>query len=252
MTIANGPNLPLLCSRQLVESDVRHAAPMHVHEQGQITYIERGVLSLETETGGWAIPAGRLHWIPAGVAHASLSHGEVRFQLILVPDALAARLPQKITVLEASPLLVATMERLQTLSEGDALLAPLVDIIAHEVSTASDDAPTILLPASRRMREWALGFLAAPDARVGIDEAARTVAMSRRTFTRHFERDLGMSFSAWKRAAIVHRSVTRLAEGASVGDLAFDFGYESVSAFVAMFRKLQGMPPGEFRRRSSA
>jgi AraC-like DNA-binding protein len=251
MNIANGPSQPLLCSRQLVESDVRHAAPTHVHEQGQLTYIERGVLSLETEAGGWAIPAGRLHWIPAGIAHASLSHGEVRFQLILVPDALAARLPPRIVVLEASPLLVATMERLRELSEGDALVAPLVDIVAHEVNAASDDAPTILLPASPRMREWALGFLAAPDARIGIDDAARVVAMSRRTFTRHFERDVGMSFSAWKRAAIVHRSVTRLAEGASVSDLAFDFGYESVSAFVAMFRKLQGMPPGEFRRQSA-
>lgn len=240
------------CHNRLVESDRRHSAAMHTHDQGQLTYIERGVLSLEADGGIWAIPAGRLHWIPAGLPHASRSHGEVRFWLTLVSDDFARRLPERITVLEASPLLLTALERLRGLEPGDPLVGPLLDVVAHEIEAGAGDEAGMRLPGSPRMRDWALSFLAAPSVKTGIDAAAAAVAMSRRSFTRHFEREVGMTFAAWKRAAIVHRAATRLADGMGVGDVAIEAGYESVSAFVAMFRAARGLPPGAFRRRAEA
>jgi methylphosphotriester-DNA--protein-cysteine methyltransferase len=38
----------------------------------------------------------------------------------------------------------------------------------------------------------------------------------------------------------------RLAEGTAVQTVALDLGYESSSAFVAMFRKILGKPPMKF------
>jgi len=240
------------CLNRLVESDARHSASIHSHDQGQLTYIERGVLSLEADGRIWAIPPGRLHWIPAGVRHASRSHGEVRFWLTLVSEDFANRLPNRITVLEASPLLVSALDRLRGLRPGDAFAAPLLDVVAHEIDTGAEEAPGMRLPTPPRMRDWALAFLAAPSIKTGIDAAAGAVAMSRRSFTRHFEREVGMTFAAWKRAVIVHRATVRLAEGAAVGDVALDAGYESVSAFIAMFRAVCGRLPGEVRRRAEA
>jgi len=237
-------------TNRLVESDARHSASVHTHDQGQLTYIERGVLSLEAEGDIWAVPPGRLHWIPAGVQHASRSHGEVRFWLTLVSDDFARRLPHRISVLEASSLLVSALDRLRSLRPDDAFAAPLLDIVAHEVNAGTEDAPAMRLPSPPRLRDWALGFLAAPSVKTGIDAAAEAVAMSRRSFTRHFEREVGMTFAAWRRSVIVHRATVRLAEGAGVGEVALDAGYESVSAFIAMFRSVSGHPPGEIRRRA--
>ena len=237
-------------TNRLVESDARHSASVHTHDQGQLTYIERGVLSLEAEGDIWAIPPGRLHWIPAGVQHASRSHGEVRFWLTLVSDDFARRLPRRITVLEASSLLVSALDRLRSLRPDDAFAVPLLDIVAHEVNADTGDAPAMRLPSAPRLRDWALGFLAAPSVKTGIDAAAEAVGLSRRSFTRHFEREVGMTFAAWKRSVIVHRATVRLAEGAGVGEVALDAGYESVSAFIAMFRSVCGHPPGEIRRRA--
>lgn len=239
-------------SNRLIDSGARHSAPLHSHDQGQLTYIERGVLSLEAEGSIWAIPPGRLHWIPADVRHASRSHGEVRFWLTLVSEDFARRLPDRIIVLEASPLLVSALDRLRSLRPEDAFAVPLIDVIAHEINAGAEDSPSMRLPATPRMRDWALAFLAAPSVKTGIDAAAQAVAMSRRSFTRHFEREVGMTFAAWKRAVIVHRATVRLAEGAAVGDVALDVGYESVSAFIAMFRSVCGRLPGEIRRRAEA
>lgn len=238
------------CLNRLVESDARHSASIHSHDQGQLTYIERGVLSLEAEGGIWAIPPGRLHWIPAGVWHASRSHGEVRFWLTLVSEDFARLLPERIVVLEASPLLISALDRLRRLETGDALIDPLAEVIAHEINTGAGDAPGMRLPTPPRMRDWALAFLAAPNIKAGIDAAAAAVAMSRRSFTRHFEREVGMTYTAWKRAVIVHRATIRLAEGAAVGEVAFDAGYESVSAFISMFKSACGRLPGDIRRRT--
>ncbi|MCM5558584.1 helix-turn-helix transcriptional regulator [Pleomorphomonas sp. JP5] len=240
------------CNNRLIESETTHCSPLHSHGQGQLTYIEQGVLSLEAEGRVWAVPPGSLHWIPAGVLHASRSHGEVRFWLTLVSDAFARRLPGHIAVLEASPLLVGALDRLRLLSAGDQLAKPLLDIVAHEVNTHAGNALGMRLPTPPRMRAWAQAFLASPSVKTSIDVVAKDVAMSRRSFTRHFEREVGMTFSAWKRAVIVHRATMRLAEGASVGEVALEVGYESVSAFIAMFRTACGRSPGEVRRRAEA
>ena len=233
---------------RLVESDARHSASVHRHDQGQLTYIERGVLSLEADGGIWAIPPGHMHWIPAGVEHASRSHGQVRFWLTLVPEGFATRLPTHTTVLEASPLLISALDRLRGVEPNDVFADRLLDVIAHEIHAGARDAPGMRLPAAPRMRDWAMAFLPAPSIKTGIDAAALAVAMSRRSFTRHFEREVGMTFAAWKRAVIVHRATVRLAEGATVGDVALGAGYESVSAFIAMFRSVCGRLPGEVRR----
>lgn len=231
----------------LVSSDDRHIAPIHTHEEGQLTLIERGILSLEIGGDVFAVPAGRLHWIPAGVVHASRSHGEVRFHRTLVSPAMAGRLPDRVVVVEASPLLVAALARLRDLRPASPIAVPLADIVVHEIHATADDTPTVRLPANPRLRHWALTFLDAPDIRIGIDAAATTSAMSRRSFTRHFQEEVGLSFSVWKRTVVVHQAEARLAEGAGVSELAFAFGYETVSAFIAMFKAMRGRPPGAYR-----
>ena len=72
--------------------------------------------------------------------------------------------------------------------------------------------------------------------------------MSRRSFTRHFKHEVGLSFALWKRAVIVHEAIARLADGISVSDIAYEIGYENVSAFIAMFKASCGSPPLAFQK----
>lgn len=73
--------------------------------------------------------------------------------------------------------------------------------------------------------------------------------MSRRSFTRHFQREIGVSLSVWRQQACLFAAVPRLSEGEPVTSVALDLGYDSVSAFTTMFRRMLGVPPKFYQPR---
>lgn len=60
---------------------------------------------------------------------------------------------------------------------------------------------------------------------------------------RLFLRETGMGFGDWCRRARILLSLPRLADGASILTIALEHGYDSPSAFAAMFRRELGVPP---------
>jgi AraC-like DNA-binding protein len=70
--------------------------------------------------------------------------------------------------------------------------------------------------------------------------------MSPRSFARHFQAETGLSFGAWRRQAQLLRALELLGAGLSVGDVAFTLGYDSTSAFIAMFRRAFDTTPSRY------
>ena len=226
-----------------------HEVAMHSHPDGQFTFVSRGLISTETERGVWLVPAGRLAWIPPGLAHSSKARGPVDGWLVMVGPNYAKRLPKQISVLRASALLTAGLERVSTLTDKDGVLTRLLHrLLLLELETVETEAFGIPLPRSAVLRAWATGFLQAPSSALSIDAAAKCVSMSRRSFTRHFSQETGKNFSDWKRMVMVQSAIESLAQGAQVSAIAYDLGYENPSAFIAMFKAMQGVSPGRFLR----
>ena len=69
---------------------------------------------------------------------------------------------------------------------------------------------------------------------------------SERTLARLFERETGMSFRAWRQQLRLLRALELLAAGTPVTRVALDLGYESTSAFSAMFRRVLGTAPTRY------
>lgn len=216
----------------------------HTHDRGQLIYIEEGLVGLETSDGLWIAPKGRLVWVPPRITHAARSRGDFRGWMLLTTAPMTERLPAAPCVLTASELLVAALRRLTELGSGDEeLQGLLMKVVMHDLAEATVEPFGITLPTERRLRRWALGFLEEPNVKLTIGDVAAEVAMSRRSFTRRFQQETGVSFSEWKRTAIVNFALEQLVEGRQVTELAFDVGYESVSAFIAMFKGVKGLPP---------
>ena len=72
--------------------------------------------------------------------------------------------------------------------------------------------------------------------------------MSRRSFTRAFLRETGLSLSVWRRQATLFAALPRLADGVPVTTVALDLGYDSVPAFTTMFRRMLGASPRRYMR----
>jgi AraC-like DNA-binding protein len=89
------------------------------------------------------------------------------------------------------------------------------------------------------------------DART-LDEWAAFAGASARTLERLFQRETGMSLRCWREQFRAQASIVRLMEGHSVMTLAGEFGYETPSAFTAMFRRVMGITPRIFLADSRA
>ena len=226
-----------------------HVRGMHLHDTGQLTYVREGVVSIETDFGFWVAPTGRLAWIPPRVSHAANSRGAMTGWRILLPHHLTDRLPSRPSVLKASTLLVAALDRARSLREHETELRHLLAEIIHiELAAAQPEEFGLPLPTSESIKSWALTFIRSPRISVSIDDVARETGVSRRTLSRRFAGEMALTFNEWRQTVITQYAIARISEGESVGAVSFDVGYESPSAFIAMFKAMVGSPPGAFAR----
>ena len=81
----------------------------------------------------------------------------------------------------------------------------------------------------------------------GLPEIATHLNISVSTLQRHFKRDYGMNISSYikqRRLTIARRSL--LTGSLSIGEVAFDAGYQYVSNFIHAFKKQFGLTPAAF------
>jgi len=77
---------------------------------------------------------------------------------------------------------------------------------------------------------------------------AEQVHVSERTLARQFIRELGMSFGEWRQRLRYLAAIEALDSERSVQHVAFDLGYSTASAFIAMFQRQAGCTPEQYRR----
>ncbi|MGU9867128.1 GlxA family transcriptional regulator [Kluyvera ascorbata] len=82
-----------------------------------------------------------------------------------------------------------------------------------------------------------------------IDALAERVAMSRRTLTRHFQKETGMTIGEWITTERLRRSQTLLESSAlSIEQVAEQSGFQSSITFRQIFREKLGVSPVEWRK----
>jgi AraC-like DNA-binding protein len=218
----------------------------HAHDSGQFILVESGISHLRTELGAWVVPARRVAWVPPGVRHAARSTGFGSGWVVLPPVVLKD-LPDTVCVLRATSLMITSLQRLARLKSGERRMRRLLwSIVAAEMRQPQSERCEIPMPRAPRMLKAAQSVLMRPTAAMSLDRVAAHAGMSRRSFVRHFRDETGLSFTQWKRAVIAEHALELVASGQKVSSVAFDVGYESVSAFIAMFRRQYGGSPRRY------
>ncbi|HVK80774.1 MAG TPA: AraC family transcriptional regulator, partial [Verrucomicrobiae bacterium] len=197
------------------------------------------------------LPPNRAIWIPAGVRHQTLCRGEVRF-LALYVDATLDRQPGVTRVFEVSPLVRALIDEMALSTEKRAFgarEAAMSKLLLDEIDRMPRLPATTNFPTDNRLRRVCDAILADPADNRPIDEWADVAGMGRRTFTRAFRLETGMSLVTWRRQVRLTEAASRIAAGQTINAVAYEVGYESSSAFIAMFHREFGAPPGAYCRR---
>ena len=102
------------------------------------------------------------------------------------------------------------------------------------------------LPADGRALRLAGVLQENPCDRRSLPALSRGTGASTRTLERLFLRETGLSFVRWRQQLRLLHALRLLAEGRPVTTVALDVGYQSPSAFVAMFKAALGCTPGRY------
>lgn len=243
----------------LVIGEIAQAAhaevPAHRHTRGQLLHASRGVVLVRTSFGHWIVPTGQAIWIPSGLEHAVEMMTDVRVQSVYILPEAIPDLPSRPRVVRITPLLRSLLEEVASLphvAQPTGRTGLLYELIMHEIPRLPELPLGLPFPSDPRLVRMCRSFLETPESRVTIDHWARSAGMSRRTFTRRFKQEVGLSLSLWRQQASLFAALPRLASGEAVTTVALDLGYESVAAFTTMFKRMLGASPRNYLKAPDA
>lgn len=230
-----------------IEGDFAGDTETHCHRRAQLIYVISGVITVEAESGIWTVPPQCAVWIPAGTGHRARSTGRITIGCLYMEERLAAALTADCGIVFVPPLLRELLLRFiagpQLYPEGDTREERLIAVLFDELREAPVEPLHLPMPKDRRLRRMAEMLVAEPALRFTIEEWGARIGASKRTLSRLFQRETGMSFVRWKQQLHVGLALQRLALGETVTNIALDLGYESPSSFIAMFRRMLGRTP---------
>jgi AraC-like DNA-binding protein len=249
--------------RRLAESDVpmlafafersgaEDWAPEHSHARGQLFALTRGLLVVQTGSDRWMFPSPRCVWIPPDCLHAARSVGDAAGSMAYLSAETCRGLPTKPCMLSSSELLFAVVHRVLTWDPLQPLSAAqrhLIMILRDEIRQPEQQPLHLPIPRELRLARVAHALLDDVADHRTLDEWAHFTGMSRRTFMRAFSAEVGMSFGRWRQQARLFAALEMLAQRRSVTEVAIAVGYDSVSAFIEMFRTTLGSTPQAYFR----
>jgi len=243
----NGTGIVLARAR---ECPPDHIIDWHTHERAQLLYAVRGVMRVTTANGVWVVPSQRAVWIPPGISHHVQAQGTpLSLRSLYIRDDALNGLPDICCVVTVSPLLreliIAAMD-IPDEPVPDSAEERLIRVLLDRIEGLPVAPLHLPMASDKRARRVIDTLMDDPADPRTLQDWSHELGASERTLARIFTRETGMTFGQWRQQVKLLAALARLARGDGVTDVAFDLGYASQSAFIAMFRRALGRTPGRY------
>ncbi len=242
---------PVYIRSEKLESD--SAYPRHRHGWGEFVYSFSGVMEVKLAQRSYLAPPHYGIWLPPEVEHLGSNRFEACFCSLYLSKELCATLPEDTCTLAVGPVITSILADLSARkvdyprSPADArLMQVLIDQLGlaprHDSYLPSSDDPILAQVLAELQQD--------PGDNRSLGAWARAVHSTERTLSRRCQRDLGMSFSEWRQRLRLVSALSMLDAKMPVQSVALELGYSTSSAFIAMFHRMMGTTPEEFRKRN--
>jgi len=215
-------------------------------------------MTVFTDDGTWVVPSRRAVWVPPGKSHHIEMTGRVSLRTLYfrpeLPGTLGndglLELSRVITVSGLLAELIHEILRIGPLYANDLPQLRLAGVLLDCLVEAPAVPLDLRFPTDPRARRLADRIVQAPGDATSLTTLARSAGASPRTLERLFQKELGMTLGRWRQQVRLLEALRLLASGATVSAAGSAIGYESTSAFIAMFKRCLGTTPRRYYQAS--
>jgi AraC-like DNA-binding protein len=168
---------------------------------------------------------------------------------VYLDPAMIGSRPGTSRVLQVSPLLrelILAAARIPLPYPAGGPEERLFRVLADNINLDAADPLHLPSPVDARLVRIVRALEDEPSDGRSLAEWGTVVGASGRTLARLFHAETALSFGAWRQQFRLLRALELLAMGAPVTETALALGYESTSAFIAMFRRQLGATPARY------
>jgi len=224
----------------------------HKHPWGQLAYAAEGVIEVHADASRFVAPPQRAIWIPAGIVHRVTCAPSTTIRSLYIQADLPGWTTGRCRVIEVSPLLREMIRRFSAMpveydenGAGGRFAAVLMDQIAE----AREVELRLPLPHSPLLQKLCRSLQDHPDEKHQLADWALRAGVSEKTLSRLFLKETGLTFRVWRQRMRLLGALPALEQGNKVTAVASDCGYDSLSAFIAAFKRQFDCTPGEYLAR---
>lgn len=225
--------------------------PPHAHDKHQLIYAIEGVMVVNSAQSQWTVPPSRGLWMPRGQVHAIRCVGAIKMRSVFVQADDALDLPGETRAVSISPLLselIKVSVDMPHPHRPDSREARVMRLILDELEMLPTLPLNLPQPVDPRLRKICAALQRNPGDSSTLAHWSTHLGLDEKTIQRLFHKDTGMTFGQWRQQARLLLALERIAVGEKIIDVAGELGYDSPSAFSAMFRKHFGKTPSQFFR----
>jgi AraC-like DNA-binding protein len=233
---------------QLAPNLKKIAPRQHNHRKGQLILSVHGAVTCEVPNALWLVPPQHAVWIPSGTNHCfRVTENAQIYFLFIEPDA--ARMPMECCTIAISPLireLIIYLAQQDPSYPADGPTARLAAVLLEQLSDAPVKELHLPMTNHPKIRHISDALISDPSNRNTLKQWSEELSTSERSLARLIENSTGLSFGKWRQQLYLMIALTQLAEGQSVQNVAGNLGYDSVNAFITMFKKALGKSPTKY------
>lgn len=228
--------------------DYAAEVPVHTHRKGQLIVALYGAVICRAENDIWIVPPDCAVWIPGGIPHSAKATWNAHLNYLFIEPG-AAALPEKCCALAISPLIKALVDRLTNADveyAAQSHVGRLTRVTLDELAAMPQQKLSLPVSVHPKIRAMADALVSHPEDRSTFKAWAKRLALSERSLARLMLRETGLTFGRWRQQLHLIIALRELASGVAVQNVAANLGYESVNAFITMFKKTMGHTPAHY------
>lgn len=237
-----------------VKTDIHH------HSSAQLVYAEGGIVHVFADLKHWYLPARCFMWIPAGTPHYIFTSSPKvdLYNFYFKKEDGENGFFDEINIYSVSHLLREMILYTKywdgkiTKNSGSKyfFLKALKGILPEKRDKELTFPVQHPFPKDETLLKIAQYIHSNLEKPLSIESTAKEFGMSTRTLSRKFKEILGMNYVRFLRALRITRSLElMLEEKYNMYEIAMMVGYNSLSSFSNIFKKVIGVPPTEYQQK---